>query len=666
MKHLLEPVVHLVGRLSYRKKLIATAVVFSLPLLLAVFAILWFLHAGERLLDGKLAALRLQVPAQQAMTQLYRYGAALSATAAGNDTLNGVQAEAKRQLDASLKQLADAGTGQPLKLDAFQTALAAVHAAGSADAGEGGFARLPQLLREAIGRRNEDSRLTLDDDPASRPLIDTLTHKLPALIDNTGNAARLGMTAIVQKRLKSSGRNQLMLIRGNFDPLVSWSIENLSGAQRHLPSTAAGLDEINSRLNTAYLGVQELLTTKIIDTADFDIAPADYLQKTDLALNETLAIAASVENLLVTRLTERSASLVAQRNAVVWTILAILTAILIGFVSAYMSIMRGLRSLNQAALGMSEGDLRHRATVISRDELGQVGEAFNEMAGNFTALIRKTDLAATAVSEAADQLQENSAQATQASERQHAASERTAAAIEELSVSISETVSGAQAAGAISAKIAQQASEEQERATNAMATMERISALMEQGVLDIRRLEEHSRGIGKIVKEIQGIADQTNLLALNAAIEAARAGDAGRGFSVVADEVRKLADRTASSTREINTMVTAIQDDVHAAVSGMDNSSRGIEVGVEEIKSLTEALVQLHQAADDGSRHVTTITAAARHERTASEEIAQNMQEIADMADENHRLVQASNQSVEHLVSLAGQLKASISGLRIA
>ncbi|WP_282444572.1 PAS domain S-box protein [Idiomarina aminovorans] len=87
------------------------------------------------------------------------------------------------------------------------------------------------------------------------------------------------------------------------------------------------------------------------------------------------------------------------------------------------------------------------------------------------------------------------------------------------------------------------------------------------------QLVESTQRITKFVTTINGLSDQTNLLALNAAIEAARAGDAGRGFSVVADEVRALANSSSKAASEINTVIQdsdALIDELVTALSRLD------------------------------------------------------------------------------------------------
>ena len=111
----------------------------------------------------------------------------------------------------------------------------------------------------------------------------------------------------------------------------------------------------------------------------------------------------------------------------------------------------------------------------------------------------------------------------------------------------------------------------------------------------ISGLSTTADNINKFVTTITSISDQTNLLALNAAIEAARAGDAGRGFSVVADEVRALATETNKSATEVSELVNGIIQSTSKAVSGV-NELRGnneeLETGINHLNSSYQTMVQ--------------------------------------------------------------------------
>jgi len=129
--------------------------------------------------------------------------------------------------------------------------------------------------------------------------------------------------------------------------------------------------------------------------------------------------------------------------------------------------------------------------------------------------------------------------------------------------------------------------------------MARIAERVRDTARSVENLGSRSDEIGAIVGTIEDIADQTNLLALNAAIEAARAGEQGRGFAVVADEVRALAERTTKATKEIGSMIKAIQLETKQAVSSMEEGVSEVERGTEEASksggALQEILSQINE-----------------------------------------------------------------------
>ena len=162
--------------------------------------------------------------------------------------------------------------------------------------------------------------------------------------------------------------------------------------------------------------------------------------------------------------------------------------------------------------------------------------------------------------------------------------------------------------------------------------------------------------IGVIANAIKEIADQTNLLALNAAIEAAQAGEQGRGFAVVADEVRKLAERTATSTKDIALTIAEINAVSDAAVRSMQGAVTEVENGITLIRKNGEGLKQILNATMNVSGRVDHIATASKEQSAAGESVAQSLERITGLVDNNTLSAQDAKSAAEELAKSADEL----------
>jgi methyl-accepting chemotaxis protein len=195
--------------------------------------------------------------------------------------------------------------------------------------------------------------------------------------------------------------------------------------------------------------------------------------------------------------------------------------------------------------------------------------------------------------------------------------------------------------------------------------MQQIAQLVTQTSSEIDQLTQHSNAIGNIVDVIHSIAEQTNLLALNAAIEAARAGEQGRGFAVVADEVRELATRTTRSTAEIVVLVSTIQSGMRKASSSMNTGRERVLQGQQLIDSAGASMNDVKAVLDASLNAVSQISHALQEQREASEDVARNVETVAQRVEENVAAQQDVVKTIQALKRMSSELEATVRGFTL-
>ncbi|MDO3383839.1 methyl-accepting chemotaxis protein [Gilvimarinus algae] len=308
-----------------------------------------------------------------------------------------------------------------------------------------------------------------------------------------------------------------------------------------------------------------------------------------------------------------------------------------------------LISDNLAAIAKGGGDLTRRLPADSGDEIAHLADNYNRVIEQIASIIRGVVELTHTFDGHVRQMSDASDDTARSTEQQMRELEQASAALNQLAAS-AEQVARSSGETAERTRDTQAASDEGTQVVgSSQANIQRLTTQIEATAHKIDSLKASSQNIGKVVEVIRAIAEQTNLLALNAAIEAARAGEQGRGFAVVADEVRTLAQRTQSSTEEIENIVSKLQSDADQAHDAMTENTQWAEETVETGKRVEAVLASIQG-------HVTTINDMNHQVATAAEE-------QSAVANEVNQFITALSSLSETVSSHAHTMRSSSSKL---
>ncbi|MCM3740338.1 methyl-accepting chemotaxis protein [Oceanobacillus luteolus] len=358
-----------------------------------------------------------------------------------------------------------------------------------------------------------------------------------------------------------------------------------------------------------------------------------------------------------------------------------LSAILLGVAIAMVtssSIVKPVRRLMDRMKLIAGGSLNNvPLESTSKDEIGQLVTATNEMNDSMYNVLGKIQTVSSTVSAHSEELTQSASEIRTGTEQISLTMEELATGAEsqaDFTNKLSETVSAftqkVEATNEDGNRLEQESTtvikmteEGSELMETSMHQMENIDGIVQDTVQKVQGLNERSQEISKLVVIIQGVAEQTNLLALNAAIEAARAGDYGSGFAVVADEVRKLAEQVSHSVTDISSIVDSIQQEFDLVTNSLSEGYQEVEQGTNQIKLTVEKFDSIQNSVTTMVQSLQSITENMDEITEQSQEMNTSIQEMASISEESSAGIEQTSASAQQASSSMDEITGSAEDL---
>ncbi|WP_419758462.1 methyl-accepting chemotaxis protein [Acidisoma sp.] len=296
-----------------------------------------------------------------------------------------------------------------------------------------------------------------------------------------------------------------------------------------------------------------------------------------------------------------------------------------------------VEELAKALISLANGDLSYKINKFFSVDYKTLRMDFNLASSRMESTMHNVIISTNSVSTGSREINGAAADLARRIEQQAAQLEQSAATLAEVTGTVEQTSQNAKSAAELAA------------AARADATAS--STVVRDTINAMTGIEASARQIANIISVIDEIAFQTNLLALNAGVEAARAGDAGRGFTVVATEVRALAQRSADAAKEIKALISA--------------SGKQVGTGVKLVNETGHTLQRITGQISDLAELVQGIAGAANQQATALKRVNSSVSQMDRVTQENAAMVEETNAASQSLFNEADKLTAMLCDFKV-
>jgi len=327
--------------------------------------------------------------------------------------------------------------------------------------------------------------------------------------------------------------------------------------------------------------------------------------------------------------------------------------------------------LNNSVIGLfsamgalAQKDLTVRAPV-TEDIIGTLGDAINQLTDVTATVLHHVTKVAGVVEAASERMKQQSDVVNEMAKEEDVIVVRLISNLETAMASIGEVAIFARDSNRAAAEATKSTESAMETVQATLIGMNAIRETISEMEKRIKRLGERSQEISQIVNLINTISERTHVLSLNAAMQAAMAGEAGRGFAVVAEEVQRLAENSRQATGQIANLVQNIQVETNDTIATVNKTIEQVVKESELAHNAGERMRETHEATARLVRLVATIATSSAEQTRIAAVLRAAADEIAQFTEKTAEQLVSQNQSAASLVSASQKLVNAISVFKL-
>ena len=469
--------------------------------------------------------------------------------------------------------------------------------------------------------------------------------------------------ALVMDPDNESNKTELIEYSNNVDGKIK-EMEQLVSA----PEMVQYLSNLIEVRNTYKQTEQQLFN--VIKMNDFEKANSIIVNEMNKHNDGILKATDSMvqfQNKQMDEISEETQASVARAKTI--SIIALVITVILGIVLMVLVqklISKPLVRVMNSAKHIAEGNLtEENLTMTAKDEIGQLGQIFDNMKTTLNNLIRSIQTNAAQLSASAEELsastEEVNASSTEVARqltyaanvsiRSTEASEESALAMEKTAQGVHRIAVASQQLHHSSIDTAKVSNDGKMKIETAKKQMDIIHLSTTAVNKVVQKLSKQTEEIQNITNAITAITEQTNLLSLNASIEAARAGEHGKGFAVVANEVKLLAEQSKESANSIGELTCEIQNDTQEVLLAVKDAIVSVSDGVEIITEAGNSFDHILTAVDKMSIQIEEVSSTAEQLSASAQQVSSSITEIATSSKASSEQLSTLSQAMDEQVS---------------